>query len=166
MQSALVSPCQQFAKAVYSIVTASRAISLATSSRCAESWASTSRASRIRHSSSLMAGMSLGTIEGTGLTRVWMSGIESSPGGTRRDGNSAENESFSRSVARARDRRIAWRLAKTPIARGPKRLANHCDPGGFAAASMPRERWIFGPLQALTALLYAARRDPLWGFVY
>jgi len=83
MQSALASHRQRFAKRVYSIVTASRAISLATSSRCSESCASTACANRIRHSSSLMAGMSLGTIEGTGLTRtVWMSGIESPLDGT------------------------------------------------------------------------------------
>jgi hypothetical protein len=42
-----------------------------------------------------------------------------------------------------------------------KRAGNHCEASGFPAASTLRERRIFGPLQALTALLYAARRDPL-----
>jgi hypothetical protein len=71
------------AKAIYSIVTASRPISLATSSKCAESQSRMASASRIRHSSSLIAGMSLGTIDGTGLIRsVWMSGIESPLGET------------------------------------------------------------------------------------
>jgi hypothetical protein len=60
-------PVRKYAS--YSIVTASRAISLATSSKCAESCSSTAFASRLRHSSSLIAGMSLGTIEGVGLER-------------------------------------------------------------------------------------------------
>jgi len=49
------------------MVTASRPISLATSSSCSESCASRACASRVRHSSSLIAGISLGTIDGTGL---------------------------------------------------------------------------------------------------
>jgi hypothetical protein len=62
----------------YSIVTTRRPINLATSSRCSESCSATACASRTRHSSSLKAGMSLGTIDGTGLRRtVWVSGMES-----------------------------------------------------------------------------------------
>src|SRR5262249_39577495 len=54
---------------VYSMVTASRPISRATSSKRSESGAAMARASRSRHSSSLRAGKSGATIEGERLMR-------------------------------------------------------------------------------------------------
>jgi hypothetical protein len=65
-------------KVLYSIVTASRPINRATSSNFSEwpSWMT--RASRTRHSSSLIEGTSLGTIDGTGfMESSWKSVIKS-----------------------------------------------------------------------------------------
>src|ERR1700732_4582857 len=65
-------------KVLYSIVTASRPINRATSSNSSEWPAWMTRASRTRHSSSLIEGTSLGTIDGTGLIESsWTSGIKS-----------------------------------------------------------------------------------------
>src|SRR5258708_4734820 len=82
----------------YSIVTASRPIRRASSSRCSESWSRTACASRIRHSSSLIAGMSPGMIDGTAFTKsVRMSFIASSPNESQHDGGSRGNASIWRS---------------------------------------------------------------------
>jgi hypothetical protein len=69
---------------------------------------------------------------------------------------SAVNASFWRSV-RAGHRRIAHLLRA-------RRTTNHCRAGCFSALPMPRHNGLFGPLQALEPLLYAAAREPLWGF--
>jgi hypothetical protein len=85
--------------AIYSMVTASRPISRATSSSWTESWSSTARARRARHSSSLIAGNSLGTIDGTRLMKsVWGLCIEHLKGiGTYEA--SRQNKSFWRLFA-------------------------------------------------------------------
>ena len=108
----------------YSIVTAKRAISFATSSRSAESCASTACARRKRHSSSLMAGMSPGTIEGIRFKRVvWMSGIESPSVNPRLMKSSAVNASFWRCQSRVTgslDTRQSWRELATLASRQTK----------------------------------------------
>ena len=140
------------------MVTASRAISLATSSRCAESCSLTARASRIRHSSSLIADMSLGTIEGTDLMRsVWLSGIESPLGETRHHEISPANKSFWGSAGGSKGVPGARISASTRLPFTSKAQQNHCRAGGFPSFLMRRDRKAFRPLQAPEALLYAAR---------
>jgi hypothetical protein len=63
---------------LYSIVATSRPINRATSSNFSELPSWMTRASRTRHSSSLIEGTSLGTIDGTGFVESnWKSGIKS-----------------------------------------------------------------------------------------
>ena len=83
-------------RVAYSIVTTSRPMSCASSSRWSESWSSTVCANRSRHSSSLNSGISAGTIEGAAL--VWTLGISSPFSRIRHDAGSGSNESIWRSI--------------------------------------------------------------------
>ena len=148
---------------VYSIGTASRPINLATSSKWSESCSATACASRTRHSSSLISGVS-GTVDGAGLIgKVRTSGIESPPGESRRHQVCGANTSFwgsVRSAAVVRDRPAARQIAffvSSKTATSPCRACSLHRPLRLRASGL------FPALQGSGALLYAARRDP-WGF--
>jgi hypothetical protein len=145
---------------IYSMIAASRPISLATSSSSSESCSASACASRARHSSSVIAGTSLGTIEGTGLKgAVWMSDIESPFANSGQHRTSSGNTPFWRSVGVAERSRSGLWAAGLVIFVPSRRAANHCGTTGFGAYLGWRRNGPFGPLQRSEALLYAARRD-------
>src|SRR6202158_675322 len=134
-------------KRVYSIGTARRPINLATSSKWSESCSATTCASRTRHSSSLISGVS-GTVDGAGLIgMVWMFGIESPLGESRRHQWCAANASFWGSVPSAAVGRD--RPAKT--------ATSPCRTGGLHRLLRLGASDLFPALQGSGALLYAAR---------
>src|SRR5882757_6983024 len=103
--------------------------------------------------------MSLGTIEGTGLIRtVCTSGIESplvKPGSPKEPAN----ESIWSPIGGMGPLTRSRLTARVVIAVRARRAANRCGASGFPALLKSRRRRIFGPLQALRALLYAAARE-------
>jgi hypothetical protein len=87
----------QLPGAGHSIGTTNRPINRATSSSCRASWSLTARASRTRHSSSLIDGTSCGTIDG--ITRSEsMAGIEPPPELNRQRQAWFRNKTFCRPV--------------------------------------------------------------------
>ena len=149
----------------YSMVTASRPISCATSSRCSESCSWTARASRSRHSSSLKLGISLGTMEGTAFIRsvaAAMAGIESTPvkpGTTKSPGRISRFGGLRHVPRGCRDCAKAGGITSPG---GSETATNHCAAAGFRPRLTRRRSRTFRPLQARKALLYAPPREQLF----
>ena len=146
---------------VYSIGTTSRPINLATSSKWSESCAATARASRTRHSSSLISGVSR-KVDGAGLIgKVRTSGIESPLGESRSHHVCGANASFwgsFRSAAVVRDRPTRRQIAFFALS---KTATSPCRTGSLHRLLRLRASGLFPALQAPGALLYAARCEPL-----
>jgi hypothetical protein len=152
---------------VYSIGTARRPINLATSSKRSESCSATACASRTRHSSSLISGVSgkvsgvSGNVDGAGLIgKVRTSGIESPLGEPRRHQVCAANTPFWGSVPSAavvRDRPTRRQIAFFALS---KTATSPCRTGSLHRLLRLRASGLFPALQGSGALLYAARRDP------
>src|SRR5436190_5926333 len=134
----------------YSIVTANRAINCATSSRCPESCSSTTRASRARHSSSVMSGISIGTMEGIGLSSAWMTGIESAPAKSPALQARARLGRFGGLRIRPADGRV--RNTLKPAAGNP---GKHLIAPGFRPGPQPYRNGPIRPLHWPGPLLYA-----------
>jgi hypothetical protein len=102
-----------------------------------------------------------GTVDGAGLIgMVWMFGIESPLGESRRYQWCAANASFWGSVPSAavgRDRPARRQIAFFALS---KRATSPCRTGSLHRLLRLRASDLFPALQGSGALLYAARRDP------
>src|SRR3954452_17894386 len=138
----------------YSIVTARRPIILAASSRLTASCCSTARASRIKHSSSLIGETSV-RAKGAVIRRsVWMSGMKS-PLARPALPRSQRIKSFQRSLARNR-RRGSEGFHQRSL---PAPQRRNCCCGNKFRPFRRSTACIFRPLQGETALLYAGARE-------
>src|SRR5260370_27902744 len=105
------------------------------------------------HSSSLIAGTSLGTIDGTGLMRsVWVSGIESPLENPDNIERCQKMRLFSAPLVARRGRRGARSLA----AHDSNSATNHGIAGPCRPFLTRHPSGPFRPLQGSEALLYAA----------
>jgi hypothetical protein len=122
----------------------------------------------MRHSSSLIAGTSCGTIDGTGLIKsVWMSGIESPVGNPALCSVVGEWDFFGLDSWRGGLRGSPGALLHRDSAsfeKGNKSLpqgeflpAAGASKGSFCPLLVPRHSGLIRPLQGSGALLYAAR---------